>query len=356
MKIILVIGDNSDWESFLKFKKKRGIFKNKKIDFKTIDYDSIVKGKLPDIKSSNLLILLFFPMDYWNKKIEKNFVKGHIYGDKRCAEMFYSYLDEVKSIIDKKYDDKKISYVNSFEAVKIDRDKELTKKIIKKANVPVPKSYSTRKYGDIIELLNKGKKLYLKVNFGAMGKGITKLEKGKWLTNFIYRKGNIISRKSDYGWKFKDITVNKEFLKKLLKKELVIEEAINPYIIDNKIFDIRYYVVYGKIKHKMVRTAPAESVVTNITQGGTKEGEHFLRMPAKYLKAAEENAIKAAKALSLNLAGIDVMISKRGIPYVLEAQSFPGFPKSKYNFSEKLAGEIIKHWRKKGPKSSCKVF
>ena len=267
MKVILVIGDNSDWESFLKFKKQRGNFKNKKINFKTIDYDSIVKGRLPDIKSNNLLILLFFPTDYWNNKIEKNFVNGHIYGDKRCAEMFYSYLDEVKSVIDKKYNNKKISYVNSFEAVKIDRDKELTKKIIKKANVPVPRSYSTKEYEDIIELLNKGKKLYLKVNFGAMGKGITKLEEGTWLTNFIYRKGSIISRKGDYGWKFKDITADKNFLKKLLKKELVIEEAINPYIIDNKIFDIRYYVVYGKIKHKIMRSAPIENVVTNITQG-----------------------------------------------------------------------------------------
>jgi glutathione synthase/RimK-type ligase-like ATP-grasp enzyme len=345
MKIILVIGDNSDWESFLKFKKKRKTFENKKINFKTIDYDSIIKGKLPNIKSNNLLISLFFPLDYWNDKIETNFVKGHIYGDKRCAEMFYNYLDEIKSIIDKKYNNTKISYVNSFEAVKIDRDKELTKTIIKKANVPVPRSYSTRKYEDIIKLLNKGRKLYLKVNFGAMGKGITKLERGKWLTNFIYRKGSIISRKGDYGWKFKDITVNEEFLKKLLKKELAIEEAINPYIIDNKIFDIRYYVVYGKIKHKIVRSAPIENVVTNITQGGIKKREQFLRMPTKYLKAAEGNAIEVAKALGLNLAGIDVMISKRGIPYVLEAQSFPGFPESKYNFSGELAKEIIKHWR-----------
>jgi len=343
MKTILVIGDDIDWESFLKFKKKKNFFNNKKINFKTIDFSSILKGKLPSIRSSNILIMLFFPLDYWNNKIEKNFVKGHIYGDKKCADMFYTYLNKIKEIIDKKY--KKITYVNSFEAVNVDRNKELTKKTIKKV-VPVPKSHPAKKYKDIIKLLDKGKELYLKVNFGAMGKGITKLEKGKWLTNFIYRKGSIISRKGDYGWRFKDITNNKDFLKKLLKKDLVIEETINPYAINNKKFDIRYYIIYGKVRHKIIRSTSVKNVVTNITQGGSKEKKSFLKkIPKKYLKKAEKNAVKAAKALNLNFAGIDVMLSKKGTPYVIEAQSFPGFPASRYNLSKKLASEIIKHWK-----------
>ncbi len=348
MKTVLVIGDDIDWESFLKFKRKKAFFKKKKINFKTIDYGSILKGKLPYIKSNNILIVLFFPLDYWDNKIEKNFVGGHIYGDKKCVEMFYKYLDRIKQLIDRNYEGKKITYMNSFEAVKVDRDKELTKKIIKRAKLPVPKSYSTRKYKDIIKLLKKGKKLYLKVNFGAMGKGITRLENGKWLTNFIYRKGSIISRKGDYGWKFKNVTGNEDFLKNLLKKELTVEEEINPYITDNKKFDIRYYVIYGKVRYKIIRSAPVENVVTNITQGGTKEKKSFLKgIPRRYLKKAEKNAIKAAKALNLNLAGIDVMLSEKGASHIIEAQSFPGFPASKHNFSEKLAKELIKNWKSK---------
>ena len=216
MKTLLVIGDDSDWESFRKFKKQRGFFRNKNIIFKTIAYTSLLKGRLPDITSRCLLILLFFPLDYWNNKIEKKFVKGHIYGDGRCAAEFYDYLDKVKGVIDKSYAGKKLSYVNSFAAVKIDRDKELTKRIIKKAAVPVPRSYSTRKYEDIIKLLNRKKRLYLKVNFGAMGKGITRLEKNQWLTNFIYRRGSIISRPGDYEWKFKDVSGKEKFLKAFL--------------------------------------------------------------------------------------------------------------------------------------------
>ena len=125
----------------------------------------------------------------------------------------------------------------------------------------------------------------------------------------------------------------------------MIEEAIAPYVIDNKKFDIRYYVVYGEVKLRVPRSAPVENVVTNITQGGSKEGEGFLKLSPKCLKAAGENAIKAAKALNLNFAGVDVMISKRGIPYVIEAQSFPGFPGSEYDLSEALAKEMVKRRR-----------
>jgi glutathione synthase/RimK-type ligase-like ATP-grasp enzyme len=209
----------------------------------------------------------------------------------------------------------------------------------------VPKGYATRKHKEIVGLLNKGRRLYLKVNFGAMGKGITRLDKNKWVTNFIYRMGCIVSRKGDYNWKFRDITGNKGFLIRLLRKELVIEEEIDPYILENKKFDIRYYIVYGKIKHMIIRSAPVENPVTNITQGGEKEKRGFLKtIPKKYLVKAERNAIKAAKALNLNLAGIDVMFSKKRIPYVMEAQSFPGFPQRKYNFSGKILREILKNW------------
>jgi len=342
-KAILVIGDICDRLSFVKFKRKRNVFIRRNINFRTVSYSTILKGNLPGIKSDKIIIMLFFPLDYWNNKIENKFIKGRVYGDRKCIEMFYDYLDRIREVINNKYGNKELSYVNTFSAVKIDRDKELTKKIIRKAGMPVPRSYSTRRYRDITGLINRGKELYLKVNFGANGKGITKLEKGKWLTNFIYRSGSIISRKGDYGWRFKDITGKSGFLRKLLKKDLVIEEAINPYMIDEKKFDIRYYVVYGRVRHMIIRSAPYDSVITNITQGGSKEKKCFIKtIPGRLIKRAEKYAEKTAKALNLNLAGIDVMFSKKGIPYVIEAQSFPEFPASRHNLSGKLAGDIIK--------------
>ncbi|MBW2975313.1 hypothetical protein KY366_06350 [Candidatus Woesearchaeota archaeon] len=342
MKTILAIGDDIDWESFLKLKRKRGFFRKNKVIFKTVDYSSIIKNRLPDIRSKGLFIILFFPLEYWNTRIEQDFTRGRIYGDRKCALMFYSYMDKVRDIILDRYKGKDITFLNSFKAVKVDRDKALTKKVIEK-HVNVPKSFSTRKLQDIIRLLDKGKKLYIKVNFGAMGKGITRLDKNRWLTNFIYRNGSIISRKGDYGWRFKDVTGRKDFLEKLLKKDIIIEEAVSPYIIDSKKFDIRYYILYGRVRHGIIRSTLVKNVVTNITQGGHKEDKNFLRkIPKKYLKKAEKSAVKAAKALSLNLAGVDVIISDKGIPYVIEAQSFPGFPASRHNFSEKLAREVIK--------------
>ena len=85
----------------------------------------------------------------------------------------------------------------------------------------------------------------------------------------------------------------------------MIEKAINHYIINDRKFDIRYYIVYGKVKHKIIRSTSVENVITNITQGGAKEKKSFLKtIPRKYLERAERNAVKTAKALNLNLAGI----------------------------------------------------
>jgi hypothetical protein len=45
-----------------------------------------------------------------------------------------------------------------------------------------------------------------------MGKGITYLSPLNWQTNFIFKDNRIISRRSDYGWRFRDITGNNAFL------------------------------------------------------------------------------------------------------------------------------------------------
>jgi glutathione synthase/RimK-type ligase-like ATP-grasp enzyme len=62
----------------------------------------------------------------------------------------------------------------------------------------VPKRFNVKGVKDVLRLLDDGYKLFIKVRFGSMGKGITYLEKGRWMTNFRFRKGKIVSKKSDY--------------------------------------------------------------------------------------------------------------------------------------------------------------
>ena len=176
-----------------------------------------------------------------------------------------------------------------------------------------------------------------------MGKGITYLKKDEWKTNFRFKNNKIISKKSDYGWTFIDITNNDEFLKQLLKQDITIEEEIQPYIVDKKKFDLRIYVSFNQVRYIYPRTNKSMSVTTNISQGGKGESQSFLnKIPKELLDQAKKEAINATKAMQTNFAGVDVMFDgKKNKPFVIEIQAFPGFPASKkYNISKRILNDI----------------
>jgi glutathione synthase/RimK-type ligase-like ATP-grasp enzyme len=339
-KTLLVIGDNKDWDSFLKFYRYRHLLKKYNFYFKSTDYNSILKDNFPLVKTKKLIIFLFFPFKYWDKYIEPKNYKG-VYGNKDFYLKFKKFWTIIDKKIKKRYKDKKIYFINPPENLSIDRDKELTKKLIKKGGPKTPKTYNIRDINKILELLSKGKKFFIKVRYGSMGKGITYLEKDRWYTNFTFRNKKIWGRKSDYGWRFRDITNNKAFLKELLKEDVIIEEAINPLLIKMRKFDLRMYVCFDKVLYTYPRSNDADSITTNISQGAKGERPSFLKGIRKdLLKRAENNALKAIKSLGLNFGGVDIMLdSNEKDTIVIEINTFPGFPKMK-RFN--LPGQMIK--------------
>ena len=339
---LLAIGDECDFEAFKKFR-RNGL---KQKNFIWLNYNKVLSRKLPKIKTSKLTIFLFFPFDYWNKYIEPKNYKG-VYASQKFYDRFAEVCIRIKKSILSSYKDKIIHYIIQPDIMYYDRDKKLTLEILKKARVPTPKVISSRSSNKIMSLAKK-KDLFLKVRYGAMGKGITYLSKDAWLTNFRFKQGKIKSRKSDYGWTFIDMTANDAFLKELLKQDIVIEEEIKPYIIDNKKFDLRIYISFGKVRHIYPRTTSMISITTNISQGGKGEQQSFLKkIPKKMLANAKATAIKAARAMKTNFAGVDVMFdNKTKKPVVLEVNVFPGFPKSKsFNLSKKILQDIKSKWK-----------
>jgi len=339
---VLVLGDESDWESYNRFCEQLQKHRSKKLNWVTATYDLLEKNELPTLKSDTIIIYLFFPFTYWDKHIEKEGYTG-VYGNVEFYNKFRACWSEIHRTLKKVYRGKKIHFINHPLKIAIDRDKELTKIILSENGVKIPTSYYTREYTDILKLVDQeNKKLFLKVRYGSMGKGITYMEKGNWKTNFRFEDGKILSPRSDYGWTFIDITDNVKFLKEILTKNIVIEEAVDTYKLDDIIFDLRLYVFYDEVLYIFPRTNEKSAITANISQGGRGRSSHFLkRFPKNVIDRAVKSGVRTIKAMDVNFAGVDVMISKDLRVYVIELNTFPGFTKvRRFNLSKRIIQRI----------------
>lgn len=97
-----------------------------------------------------------------------------------------------------------------------------------------------------------------------------------------------------------------------LKANILVQE----YIKEASGADIRCLVIGGKVVAAMKRQAQAGEFRSNLHRGGSAE-------LVKITPAERATAVKAAKVMGLNVAGVDLLRSERG-PLVMEVNSSPG--------------------------------
>lgn len=103
--------------------------------------------------------------------------------------------------------------------------------------------------------------------------------------------------------------------------------------------DYRALVIGGRVFAAMMRTAPEGEFRSNIHQGG--EGQ-LVKLP----RAFETVALRACKILGLEIAGVDLMMSKAG-PLILEVNSSPGFEGIEKATGLNIAAAIVKHIKRR---------
>lgn len=114
-----------------------------------------------------------------------------------------------------------------------------------------------------------------------------------------------------------------------LKARVIVQE----FIKESGGADIRAFVVDGKVVGAMKRQGKAGEFRSNLHRGGS--AEVIALSPEE-----EATAIKAASALKLGVAGVDMLQSNRG-PLVLEVNSSPGIEGIERATHHDIAGEII---------------
>ena len=349
-KTLLVIGDfmmskdraEPSLSKFLTYKEhinKRGI------GVWIITYDDVIKNRLPHVRTKRLDIMLFFPYNHWNMEIEKYGRDSRIYGDIAFGNDYKRYFAKIDKIIKRRYRDKNLYFINSPSSCIIDRDKKATHDLLEKAGIRTPPLYNIKSVLQIDNVINEEKALYIKPRFGAMGKGITYINKKGCYTNFLYKKGKIANRLYDYNWPAVKISEKRRasFLKILIKRGFIFQEAIEAPIVNGRKFDMRIYVMNGEIPYFYAKSAPNKSFITNWSQGGRIEkNKSFLKkaLGKSGIKRAKAAARAAARAINLNYAGVDVIVDKNALDmYVLEIQSFPGYERG-FNLMKFLADTI----------------
>lgn len=179
--------------------------------------------------------------------------------------------------------------LNTAEAISKSRDKLFASQLFSKNDIHIPitgfaKSPMDTK--DLIRMVN-GAPLIIKLLESTQGKGVVLAETNKAAESVINA--------------FKSVQTN------ILVQEFV-KEANGQ--------DIRCLVMNGKVVASMQRQAQKGEFRANIHQGGA----------ASLVKITPEErklAIKSAKVLNLDVAGVDIIRSNRG-PLLLEVNSSPG--------------------------------
>jgi ribosomal protein S6--L-glutamate ligase len=120
-------------------------------------------------------------------------------------------------------------------------------------------------------------------------------------------------------------------------KDLILQE----FVKEASGSDVRILVVGGKVVAAMRRTAKKGEFRANVHRGGF--GERITRLPKRY----ERMALAAARAVGLDIAGVDVLETEKG-PVLLEVNSSPGFQELEKATRINVAAEMIKIAQRKG--------
>ncbi len=197
--------------------------------------------------------------------------------------------------------------LNESVAVTRSRDKLRSMQLLSRKGIGMPVTGFANKPDDIKDLIKMvgGAPLVIKLLEGTQGIGVVLAETQKAAESVIEA--------------FMGVNVN-----------ILVQE----YIKEAGGADIRCLVVGGKVVAAMKRQAIAGEFRSNLHRGGS----------ASLIKITPEErstAVRAAKSMGLNLAGVDLLRSNHG-SVVMEVNSSPGLKGIEESTGKDVAGMVIK--------------
>lgn len=171
------------------------------------------------------------------------------------------------------------------------KNKLRTLQLLTSKNIPVPKTMVVNRFEYLDTAIEKvgDFPVIIKTPFGSLGKGVA-----------------IVETKRALHSAFDMLLTSPDF------NSLMIQE----YVKESEGKDLRVFIVDGKIVASMERDAEGRDFRSNMALGGSGK-------MVKLTKLERDIAKDAAKALKLEVAGVDLLKSNRG-PVVMEVNCNPG--------------------------------
>jgi len=210
--------------------------------------------------------------------------------------------------------------LNESVAISRSRDKLRSMQLLSRKGIGLPTTgfgYSPDDTADLIQLVG-GAPLVVKLLEGTQGKGVVLAETDQAAESVI-----------DAFRGLKAYFLTQEF------------------IAEAKGADLRCLVIGNRVVASMKRQAKEGEFRSNLHRGGTA-------MQAKISPAERSTAVRAARIMGLNVAGVDLMRSNHG-PVVLEVNSSPGLEGIEKATGKNIAGQIVEFIEKSGRNGNTKT-
>jgi ribosomal protein S6--L-glutamate ligase len=201
--------------------------------------------------------------------------------------------------------------LNESVAISRSRDKLRAMQLLSRKGIGMPVTgfaHSTKMSSELIKLVG-GAPLVIKLLEGTQGKGVVLAETQQAAESVIDA--------------FRD-----------LDEYFLVQE----FIKEAEGADIRAFVIGGKVVASMMRKAKVGDFRSNLHRGGTA-------VDVKLTPEERKTATRAADAMGLNVAGVDILRSKHG-PLVIEVNSSPGLEGIEKYTGKDVSGMMIEYIEK----------
>jgi len=200
----------------------------------------------------------------------------------------------------------RVPLVNRPAAIARSRDKLAALQRLAAAGVSIPRTVLARGGGDVRDLVAQvgGLPAILKLIQGTQGVGVM-------IAHSVAEVESILGTLWDLG------------------QEILLQE----FVAESRGRDLRALVVGDRVVGAMRREAPRGEFRSNLHRGGFGTA---VQLRPEY----EESAIRAARVIGLDVAGVDLLEADKG-PKVMELNSSPGFEGLERATGLDIAGEIV---------------